>query len=118
MILILDEGIGAIKIHHMKKLMSIPQCLDRLISMQLSTGRGKTGTLINAYAPNMSNPDEIKDELYEELCTLISSVPPHVELIVVSDFSARVGSHPQAWDSVRKAWCGEVQQHRSPPGRW
>ena len=40
----------------------------------------------------MTNPDEITDRFYEELDSLISSVPSSEKLIVLGDFNARVGT--------------------------
>ena len=82
----------------MRKLASVPikGLNDRLISIQLPLGKGKIATLISAYAPTMSNPDEIKGKFYEELDALISSVPSTEKLMVLGDFNARVGTNNQA----------------------
>lgn len=48
----------------------------------------------------MTNPDEIKDKFYEELDSLISSVPQSEKLIVLGDFNAHVGTDHQALQNV------------------
>ena len=52
----------------------------------------KHATLISAYAPTMTNPGEAKDKFYEELDSLISSIPRADKLLILGDFNARVGS--------------------------
>ena len=97
-----EAGVGfAIKTTHVQKLASIPEGLnDRLMKMQLPLGHKTNATLISAYAPTMTNPDEIKDKFYEELDSLIASVPQSEKLIILGDFNARVGTDHQAWDRI------------------
>lgn len=68
--------------------------------MQLPLGRNTSITLISAYAPTMTNPDEVKDKFYEELDSLISSVPQSEKLVILGDFNARVGTDHQAWHNI------------------
>ena len=85
----------------MKKLDSIPEGLnDRLMKLKLPLGKKRSATLISAYAPTMTNPDETKEKFYEELEALISTVPQSDKLILLGDFNARVGRDHQAWKGV------------------
>ncbi len=95
-------GVGfTIKTTHASKLASIPEGRnDRMMKLQLLLGHKTNATLIGAYAPTMTNPDEIKDRFYEELDSLISSVPQSEKLIILGDFNARVGTDHQAWQNV------------------
>ena len=44
------------------------------MTMQLPLSNGKKfATLVSCYAPAMTNPDEIKDKLYEDLNIVITS---------------------------------------------
>lgn len=97
-----EAGVGfAIKTEHLKKLASVPEGLsDRLMKVQLPLGGRRNATLISAYAPTMTNPEEIKDKFYEELEALITTVPQSDKLIVLGDFNARVGTDHQAWGRV------------------
>ena len=56
--------------------------------------------MISAYAPTMTNPEDIKDKFYEELDSLIASVPKSEKLILLGDFNARVGTEHQTWDGI------------------
>lgn len=51
----------------------------------------KFATLVSAYAPTMTNPDEIKGKCYEDLNAVIATVPNADKLIILGDFNARVG---------------------------
>ena len=70
---------------------------DRLMTIELPLSNKKKATLISAYAPTMTNPDNIKDKFYEELDTIITAASPSNKLIVLEDFNARVGSDHQTW---------------------
>lgn len=65
----------------------------------LASGR-KFATIVSAYAPTMTNPDEIKDKFYEELHDVIAAVPKADKLIILGDFNARIGSNSTSWDGV------------------
>jgi hypothetical protein len=101
-VVIPGAGVGfAIKTTLVPMLASLPEGLnDRLMKMQLPLRHKANATLISAYARTMTNPDEIKDKFYEELDSLISSVPQSEKLIVLGYFNARVGTDHQAWQNV------------------
>jgi len=97
-----ESGVGfAIKNHLVPKLASLPKGInDRLMSMQIHLHDGKRATLISAYAPTMTNPEDVKDRFYEDLDTLLSSVSNTDKLILLGDFNARVGRDSAAWEGV------------------
>ena len=85
----------------MKKLDDLPEGLnDRLIKLKLPLGKKRTATLISAYAPTMTKPDDVKDKFYEELEALISTVLQSDKLILLGDFETRVGKDHHAWEGV------------------
>ena len=67
-----EAGLGfAIKSHLVSKLANLPRGLnDRLMVMQLQLTNKQKATLIRAYAPTMTNPEEVKDPFCEQLDTL------------------------------------------------
>ena len=97
-----EAGVGfAIKNHLVNKLDSIPEGLsDRLMKLRLPLSKKRSATLISAYAPTMTNPEENKEKFYEELETLISTIPQSDKLILLGDFNARVGRDRQVWGGV------------------
>ena len=83
----------------MSNLTSLPKGInDSLMTMQLPVGKNSHATLISAYAPTMTNPEDIKDKFYQVLDALISGVPKKNKLIILGDFNARVGTDYQSWD--------------------
>ena len=73
---------------------------DRLMVMQLQLTNKQKATLIIAYAPTMTHPEEVKDQFYEQLDALIAAVPKSEKLIILGDFTARVGTDHHTWSGV------------------
>lgn len=97
-----EAGVGfAIRSYLINKLSSLPKGLnDRLMYMRLPLKGKRHATIISAYAPTMTNPEETKDKFYEDLEALITSVHKEDKLIILGDFNARVGRDCQAWKGV------------------
>ena len=60
----------------------------------------KFATLISAYAPTITNSDEVKDRFYIDLKDTILAVPRTDKLIILGDFNARVGRDHTSWKGV------------------
>ena len=105
-----ESGVGfAIKSSLVKNLPTLPKGIsDRLMTLRLPIRGNHFATVISAYAPTLTNPEETKDKFYEDLESAIESVPTKDKLIVLRDFNARVGSD-LGW-SNRKVWCRKMQQ--------
>ena len=74
---------------------------DRRMTMKLPLSFGRKHlTIISAFAPTMTNLDEVKFKFYEELHSAIAAVPKADKLIILGDFNARVGSDNVSWDGV------------------
>ena len=89
-----EAGVGfAVKISLVSKMVGVPKGVnDRIMTMRLPLTHGeKFATIISAYAPTMTNPEEIKNKFYEELNSVIRAVPTADKLIILGDFNARVG---------------------------
>ena len=52
-------------------------------------------TIASAYAPTMTNPDEVKDKFYDDIDDIISATPRTDKLILHCDFNARDGTGHQ-----------------------
>ncbi len=98
-----EAGVGfAVCTTLVRKLAGPPKGVkDRLMIMRLPLSHGKKFViLISAYAPTITNPDEIKVKFYEDLNSVIATVPNAHKLIILGDFNARVGSDSTAWEGV------------------
>ena len=98
-----EAGVGfAVKSTLVGKLAGLPKGVnDRLMTMKLPLSAGRKHiTIISAYAPTMTNPDEVKAKFYEDLHTVIADVPKADKLILLGDFNARVGTDNAAWEGV------------------
>ncbi|BHF73023.1 hypothetical protein SprV_0401609700 [Sparganum proliferum] len=74
------------------------QCInDRLMSLRLPLRGGKFATIISAYAPPMTGPDAAREKFYDDLHALLATVSKADMLIVLGDFSDRVGTDHAAW---------------------
>ena len=65
----------------------------------LSHGK-KFATIVSAYAPTLTNLDEVKDKFYEDLNALITNVSTSDKLIILGDCNARVGYDSDSWDGI------------------
>ena len=54
-------------------------------------------TIISAYAPTLTSSDEDKEVFYETLDSLLKATPVDDKLIILDDFSARVGCDTESW---------------------
>jgi len=70
------------------------------MSWVISHATGSTITLVSAYAPTLASPENAKDEFYDQLDRVLTSVPYHHKLILMSDFNARVGHDSEAWEKI------------------
>jgi exonuclease III len=57
-------------------------------------------TVIICYAPTNPSSEVVKDEFYDQLDSLISSVPNNHYLVVAGDLNAEVGSNRRGWERV------------------
>ena len=97
-----EAGVGfAIKTELVGKLSGLPKGInDRLMTLRLPLSGNKHATIVSAYAPTMTNPDEVKDKFYYDLDNVISATPRTDKLILLGDFNARVGTDHQTWEGV------------------
>ncbi|VDM01332.1 unnamed protein product, partial [Schistocephalus solidus] len=74
---------------------------DRLMSLRLPFRGEKLATIISAYAPPMTSSDAAKNKFYEDLHSLLATVPKVDKLIVLGEFNARVGTDHAVWQRKR-----------------
>ena len=110
-----EAGVGfAIKTELVGKLAGSPKGLnDRLMTVKIPLQYGKRhATIISAYAPTMTNPEDVKDKFYEELHAVIATVPKADKLIILGDFNARMGSDNISWNgTIGKYGVGRINSN-------
>nr|VZI38732.1 unnamed protein product [Spirometra erinaceieuropaei] len=67
---------------------------------RLQIDRGRRHHHHQCLRPKITGSDEAKIEFYEDLNALLASVPKADKLIVLRDFSVRVGTDPSVWRGV------------------
>ena len=97
-----EAGVGfAIKSHLVSKLSGLPKGInDRLMTLRLPLSGKRQAKIVSAYAPTITNPDEVKDKFYDDLDSVISAAPRADKLILLGDFNARVGTDHNTWEGV------------------
>ena len=73
---------------------------DRLMTLRFPLSDNIHATIISAYAPTMTNSDEVKDKFDRDVDDVISATRHTVKLINFGDFNARVGTYHQTWEGV------------------
>ena len=75
-----ESGVGfAIKSQIVQKLANLPKGIsDQLMTLQYPLGHNKCATVISAYAPTMTNPEEVKNRFYDELDTSSKLYPSQI----------------------------------------
>ena len=68
------------------------------MTLRLPLSGKRHATIVSAYAPTMTNPDEVKDKLYDDLDSMISVAPRTDKLILLEVFNARVGTGHPTWE--------------------
>ena len=70
------------------------------MTLRLPLAGNKHATIVTAYAPKMTNSDEVKDMFYNDLDDVISATPRSDKLILLGDFNAKVGKDHPTWEGV------------------
>ena len=68
--------------------------------MKLQLNNKHNDTLISDCTQNTTNPEEVKDQFYEQLDELIAAVPKSEKVLILGDFNARVGTGHNTWSGV------------------
>ena len=72
------------------------------MTLRLPLSGNKHAAIVSAYAPTMTNPDEVKDKYLDNI---ISATPRTDRLFLLGDFNARVGTDR----CVRFRRCRQMQ---------
>ena len=70
------------------------------MKLRLPLSRNRYATIITAYAPTLTSPEETIEQFYANLSPVLYSVPANDKLILLGDFIARVGRDHSRWEGV------------------
>ena len=73
---------------------------ERLMKLRIPLSRIRYLTIISAYAPTLTSPDDAKEQFYEQFEQVIRSTPPSDKLVILGDFNARVGRDYSSLEGV------------------
>ena len=77
---------------------------DRIMTMKIPLTKDRNATIVSAYAPTMTNPEENKETFYSQLKGKLRNIPSTNKLLLIGDFNARMErvmtSGPQPWASM------------------
>ena len=70
------------------------------MTLRLPLSGKRHATIVSAYAPTMTNPDEVKDKIYDDLDSVISAISRTDKFMLLGNFNARVGTDHQTCEGV------------------
>ncbi|XP_068717545.1 craniofacial development protein 2-like [Montipora capricornis] len=96
------HGVGfAIRITLLKNTPALPVAInERLMKVRIPLSKIRYLTVVSAYAPTLTSPDETKEQFYDQFDQVIRSTPPSDKLIIFGDFNARVGKGHNSWEGI------------------
>ena len=82
-------------------LSSLPKGIsDRTITLMLDLEDNTHAAFVSCHAPTMTASEQKKDDFYDCFRDVISGVKHKDKLILMGDFSARVGADHVTWEGV------------------
>ena len=96
------SGVGfMIKTSITRKLQNLPVGhSDRIMSLRLPIQYNKFATVLSVYAPTLQAETGVKEAFYCDLHNLLQQVDSKDKLLILGDFSARVGRDFEPWKGV------------------
>ena len=97
-----EAGVGfAIKKDIVAKLTEIPHPVsDRIMTMRIPLTKDQNATIVSAYAPTMTNPEENKETFYSQLKGTLKNISSTDKLLLIGDFNAKIGRENGKWPSA------------------
>ena len=94
-----DSGVGfAIQSSLLEYLEDLPHGFsDRISICRLALSHERFVTIISVYAPTMGHSQEVIDQFYSDLNSVIAKVSIDDKLIILGDFNSRVGTDNTTW---------------------
>ena len=91
------HGIGfAVRNMLLDKVQLGSSATECLLSLQLNTTDAPFH-LLSVYTPTLRAPDDIKDDFYSQLDTIIKGFSQQEDLVILGNFNTCIGSDNEAW---------------------
>jgi len=89
-----QAGTGFLFMKKMQKhLINFELRKEKLCKIRIK-GKYKNITLINAYAPTKDKTEEIKEQFYDDLQSMVDKIPKSDLTIILGDVNAKLGKEP------------------------
>ena len=73
---------------------------ERLMTWRIPLAKNRYATLISAYAPTLVADDTTKNNFYDQLDQILTSIPVTDKILLLGDFNARVGKDNEIWEKT------------------
>uniref|UniRef100_G1KWH0 Endonuclease/exonuclease/phosphatase domain-containing protein n=1 Tax=Anolis carolinensis TaxID=28377 RepID=G1KWH0_ANOCA len=73
---------------------------ERLSTFRINLAKNQQATIICAYAPTLDANEDIKENFYCQLDTILSEISKEDKIIFLVDFNARVGQDSDLWPGI------------------
>ena len=73
---------------------------DRIMTMRIPLTNDRNATIVIAYAPTMTNPEENKETFYSQLKGTVRNIPSTDKLLLTGDFNGRIERENDKWPSA------------------
>ena len=96
------HGVGfAIRTAFLRSMPVLPVGInERLMKLRIPLSKIRYLTIISAYSPTFTSPDDAKEQCYEQFEQVIRSTQPSDKLVILGDFYARVGRDYISWEGI------------------
>lgn len=73
---------------------------ERIMSLRLPLTKDQYITIFSVYAPTLTTSEDIKDQFYNNLDSLLKKTPKSDKVVILGDFNARVGTDAKSWQGT------------------
>ena len=98
-----DKGVGGVGILTSEKWVSsifeVKRPSDRIIHVRLSLGEAIV-SIISVYAPQAGRNESEKDDFYDDLLSVVTSIPSQEVMFICGDFNGHIGEKADGYEGI------------------
>ena len=107
-----EGGVGfAIRTELLKQMEYPCGVTDRIMSLRVPLPSNRFLSLISVYAPTLTSSTESIMGFYQDLSSVLSSIPKADKIILLGDFNARVGKDYATWSALGRYGIGKMNSN-------